>query len=206
MNITEMERGNVSKKKKRKNGVRTSSKKEERLPRSSSSSNVNRRIRSLIQTTHNLYIKTLHSAAGSISLAGVSLSLEIIILLSTSFRGVLRPRWCYLTSLRGFKNTTPLREAFTSSASAIVSLRNRVSYAVLSDELVRILSHSFTERNVDDRNICLVYCRVGVNISNRSKSSIRYLTIDRKRIPFSGYLTVGRASTQVVALYGHRDI
>jgi hypothetical protein len=43
---------------------------------------------------------------------------------------------------------------FTSSASSIVSLRNRIYYAVLSDELVRILGHSTTERNVDDRSIC----------------------------------------------------
>jgi hypothetical protein len=56
--------------------------------------------------------------------------------------------------LRGFKTTTPRRDTFTSSASSIVSLRNRIYYAVLSDELVRILGHSTTERNVDDRSIC----------------------------------------------------
>jgi hypothetical protein len=42
--------------------------------------------------------------------------------------------------------------------------------------------------------------------SNRSNSSIRHLTIDRVRLPFSGYLVIGRASTQLVALYGHRDL
>jgi hypothetical protein len=75
-------------------------------------------------------------------------------------------------SLRVFKTTTPLRDTFTSSASSIASPRNRISYAVLSDKLVRPPDHLTAERNVDDRSIYLVYCRVDIKISNRSNSSI----------------------------------
>jgi hypothetical protein len=59
--------------------------------------------------------------------------------------------------LREYGATAPLRETFTSSASSIVSLRNRVSCVVLSDELVRVLCYSTAEGNANDRSICLVW-------------------------------------------------
>jgi hypothetical protein len=56
---------------------------------------------------------------------------------------------CYLIASHAFEDDVPLRDAFTLSVSAIVSLRDWISHVVLSDDFACVRERSAAERCID---------------------------------------------------------